>query len=132
VANENDKWDKAAELLGLKDKTFFGGVEHCVFTVAQLTEVLGLGVTGLNYKFNQSPTVETFFEFGKKAEATGATVSFGGYLESKDRPDAILSVDEIKITNLPDSARLIMDFSQAFHKADEFTTNKEMLRAWFD
>jgi len=128
----NDRWDKAAEILNLKGKTFFGGVENCDFTVAQLFELLELDMTSLDFKFNQSPTVETFLEVGKLAEAVGATVSFSGFLESKGRPDARVVVSSITITRFPDSAGLIMKFSQAFHRADEFTTNREMLRAWFD
>ena len=116
----------------MKDKTFFGGVESCDFTVAQLSELLSLGLTALDHKFNQSATVETFLEIGKLAEAVGATVAFSGFLESKSRLDARVAVDGIKITSFPDSASLIMEFSQAFHRADEFTTNTEMLRAWFD
>ena len=127
-----DNWDKATEILGIKGKTFFGGVENCDFTVAQLFELLSLGLTALDYKFNESPTVKTFLEIGMQAEAVGATVTFSGFLESKDCPGARAVVDCIKITNFPDSVNLIMEFSQVFHQADEFTTNAEVLRAWFD
>jgi len=132
LESTNDNWDKAVEILGLKGETFFGGVERCDFTVAQLSKLLSLGLTALDYKFNESPTVKTFLEVGMQAEAVGATVTYGGFLESKGRPGARAVVDSIKITNFPDSAILIMEFSQAFHKADEFTTNAEVLRAWFD
>jgi len=130
--NMNNKWNKAAEILNLKGKTFFGGVENCDFSVAQLFELLDLDMTSLDFKFNQSPTVETFLEAGKLAEAAGATVSFIGFLESNYRPDARVTVTGIEITDVPDSASLIMDFAQTFHKADEFTTSAEILRAWFD
>ena len=128
----NDEWSKAVDILNLKGKEFLGGIESCDFTVAQLSELLDLGLTKLDYKFNDAPTVKTFLEVGKLAEVVGATVSFIGFLESKGRPSARAVVEGIKITNFPDSARLAMEFSQAFHQADEFITNKEMLRAWFD
>ncbi|MCL1798190.1 MAG: hypothetical protein FWG23_00380 [Eggerthellaceae bacterium] len=132
MASTNENWNRAVELLGLKDKTFFGGVEHCGFTVAQLSELITLGLSKPEHRFNWSPTVETFLEAGKKAEAAGAAVSFIGFLESNGRPDARVTITGIEITNVPDSASLIMDFAQIFHKADEFTTSAEILRAWFD
>jgi len=132
LVSTNDNWDKAAEILGIKGEAFFGGVENCDFSVTQLSELLSLGLTALDNKFNESPTVKTFLEIGTKAEAAGAAVTFSGFLESKYRHDARAVVDSIKITNFPDSANLIMEFSQAFHQADEFTTNAEVLRAWFD
>ena len=128
----NEQWDTAAELLGLKDKTFFGGVEDCEFTVVQLTHLLEIGFVSLSYKFNQSPTVETFYDFGKRAESYGATVTYEGFLESKARDNAHLVIDGIKVTNFSDSAELILDFSQTFHDADEFTANTGLLRAWYD
>lgn len=132
LVSVSDNWDKAVDILGLKGKVFSGGIERCDFSVAQLSELVNLGLTKLDYSFNQSPMVEVFLEVGKQAEAFGATVTFIGFLESKGRPDAILTVEGIEITDFPDSASLIMEFSQAFHEADEFTTNAEMLRAWFD
>ena len=91
-----------------------------------------LSLTKLDHSFNQSPTVEVFLEVGKQAEVAGATVTFIGFLESNSRPDAGLAIEGIEITDFPDSATLIMSFSQAFHQADEFTANAEKLRAWFD
>ena len=132
MVSTNNNWNKAVEILGIKGEAFFGGVEKCDFTVAQLSELLSLGLTAPDDKFNESPTVKTFLEIGTQAEAAGATVTFSGFFESRFRPDARAVVDSIKITSFPDSANLIMEFSQAFHRADEFTTNAEVLRAWFD
>jgi hypothetical protein len=132
TGSSNGQWDNAVEILGLKGKTFFGGVENCDFTVAQLSILLDIGMTTLDFKFNYAPTVETFYEFGKRAEADGATVTYIGFLESNGRPDARVLIDGVKVTNFPDSMSLILDFAQSFHKADEFTANSEALRAWFD
>ena len=81
----NDKWDAATEMLGLKDKGFFGGVERCNFTLPQLTKLIKIGLVSPEHRFNNSPTVRAFFEFGKRAEGCGAKVVFEGFLESKAR-----------------------------------------------
>ena len=119
-------------MLGLKDKPFLGGVESCDITFEQLSTLLDLGVITPGYHYNDSPTVETYFEFGKRAKASGATVIYIGFLESKSRADATLIIEGVKVKNFPDSVSLIMDFSQTFHGADEFTANVELLRAWYD
>ena len=128
----SEQWDTVAEILGVKEKTFFGGVERCEFSLKQLFGFIETGFIMPEYKFNSSPTVETFFEFGKRAEAYGASVEYMGFLESKSRDNARLVVEGNEVTSFPDSASLIMDFSQTFHDADEFTTNAELLRAWYD
>ena len=125
-------WDSAAEMLGLKGKKFFGGTESCEFSLAILSRLLEIGFINPEQKFNYSPTVGTFYEFGKRASAFGAAVEYIGFLESKGRDTARLVIDGIKVTSIPDSARLIMDFSQTFNDADEFTANPELLRAWYD
>ena len=127
-----EQWDTVAFMLGLKEKDFFGGVEHCEFSLERLTGFLDIGFIELEYKCNNSPTVKTFYKFGKRAEAYGALVGYIGFLESMSRENARLVIDGIKVTAFPDSASLIMDFSQTFHEADEFTTNSELLRAWYD
>ena len=127
-----ERWDKVAELLGVKAKTFSGGVENCEFSVRQLSDTLDLGLVKPEQKYNYSPNVETFFEFGKRAETHGATVEYIGFLESKYRDDARLLVDGIRVTNFSGAVDLILDFAQTFHTADEFTANSEMLRAWYD
>lgn len=130
--NQNERWSKAAEILGLTGKKFFGGVENCDFTVAQLSALLDLSMTTPDFNANNKPTVGTFLEFGKRAETAGATVLFIGFLESDGRPDAGILVDGVEVTGFPDSASLILDFAQTFHKADEFTANSKLMRAWFD
>ena len=125
-------WEKVAEMLGINNNDFLGGIERCEFPLEKLTAALALGFITPDYKFNNSPTVKTFYEFGKRAEEYGATVEFIGYLESKYRNDARLIVDGVEITAFSDSASLILDFSQTFHDADEFTANSELLRAWYD
>ena len=44
----------------------------------------------------------------------------------------MLIIEGVKVTDFNDSASLILDFAQAFHSADEFTANSELLRAWYD
>lgn len=87
---------------------------------------------GKRHKFNYSPSVEIFYEFGKRAEAYGASVEYIGFLEHNSRDNGRLVIDGIKVTAFPDSANLIMDFSQTFHDADEFTAKSNLLRAWYD
>jgi len=128
----NEQWDMAAKMLGVKNKDFLGGVENCRFSVGQLSAILDLGIIKPAYKCNNSPTAETFYEFGKKAEESGASVEYIGFLESETRNDARLVIEGIEITKFPDLASLILDFSQTFHDADEFTSNSELLRAWYD
>ena len=127
-----EHWGKIAAILGIKDNEFMGGVEYCEFSVEQLTAILDLGFISLEYKFNDTPTVEIFYEFGKRAEAHGAVVNFMGFLESEYRKNARLIIEGVKVENFADNANLILDFSQRFHKADEFTANAELLRAWYD
>ena len=131
-AKTPEQWETVAEILGLKDKAFIGGIESCEFSLEKLSYFLEIGFIRPKYKCNFSPTVETFYEFGKRAEAYGASVEYIGLLESKARDDARLLIDGIKVTRFPDSVKLIMDFSQTFHEADEFTTEPELLRAWYD
>ena len=128
----HEQWDAVAKMLGLKDKEFLGGVEHCVFSVGQLSAFLDLDVIKPEYKCNNSPTVETFYEFGKRAEESGASVQYIGFLESKSRDDARLVIDGVEVAEFSDSASLILDFSQTFHDADEFTASAELLRVWYD
>ena len=128
----NEQRSLVAEMLGLKGKSFFGGAEYCEFSVFQLNTFLEIGFISLEYMFNDSPTVETFFKFGKRAEAYGATVVYEGFLGSKFRNNARLVIEGVRVTNFPASASLILDFSQTFHTADEFTANHELLRAWYD
>ena len=128
----NEQWDFVAEILDIKGKSFFGGVERCEFSLFQLKHILDIGFISPEYTFNDSPKVATLFEFGKRAEAHGATVVYEGFLESKYRCGAQLVVVGVKVTNFPDSVRLILDFSQTFHAADEFTANPKLLRAWYD
>ena len=130
--NMQDQWNIVANMLGLKQKTFFGGVESCKFSVEELSSVLDMGFTKPEQKQNQAPTVETFFNFGKQAVASGAVVEYIGFLESKSRDDARLIIDGIKVTNFPESIDLILEFSQTFHGADEFTAKRDLLRAWYD
>jgi len=127
-----EKWSTVAGILGLRKKEFFGGVEDCEVSVQNLSTIVDMGFTKPEQKFNYSPTINTFLEFGKKAEAIGATVEFIGFLESEYRTDARLLIEGIKITNFPKSVDLIMNFAQTFHSADEFTSNHEILRAWYD
>jgi hypothetical protein len=126
------QWDTAAQILGLTNKQFFGGVEDCNFTAEQLSAILDIGIIKLEHSFNYSPTVGTFYEFGKRAQSYGATVKYIGFFESKSRENARLLLDGIEVTNFPDSTSLIMDFAQTFHNADEFTTEPKLLRAWYD
>ena len=128
----NEQWNLVAEMLGLKGHSFFGGIERCDFSVFQLNTILEMGFISPGYRFNNSPTVKTFFEFGKRAEAYGATVVYEGFLESKNRKGALLLIEGVRVTNFSDSVSLILDFSQTFHTADEFTANHELLRAWYD
>jgi hypothetical protein len=132
VENQNERWSKAAEILGLTCKKFFGGVEICDFTVEQLSALLDLGMITLDFKSNSKPPAGIFFEFGKRAEAVGATVEYIGFLESNGRPDARVLVDGVEIRDFPDSVSLVLDFAQTFHESDEFTANPELMRAWFD
>ena len=128
----NEQWNVVADMLGLKGNSFFGGVEDCEFSVFQLNTILEMGFISPGYRFNNSPTVKTFFEFGKRAEAYGATVVYEGFLESRYRANAQLVITGVRVTNFPDSVSLVLDFSQTFHTADEFTANRGLLRAWYD
>ena len=127
-----EQWKTVADMLGIRTKEFAGGVESCGFSLDVLSRVLELGFIKPEYKFNDSPTVKTFLEFGQRAETFGATVEYIGFLESKYRKDACLVVTGVKVTSFPDSVGLVLDFSQTFHDADEFTTNASLLRAWYD
>ena len=128
----NEQWNLVAEMLGLKGHSFFGGIERCDFSVFQLNTILEMGFISPGYRFNNSPTVKTFFEFGKRAEAYRGTVVYEGFLESRYRANAQLVVTGVRVTNFPDSVSLVLDFSQTFHTADEFTANRGLLRAWYD
>jgi len=129
---QEKRWKQAAKLLGIDYYSTSLGVDRCRFPLELLPEVIELGFTSFDYKFNYAPTVSTFYEFGKRAVEQGATVHLEGFLESKYRKDARFVVEGIRVTDIPDSARLIMDFAQTFHDADEFTANPELLRAWYD
>ena len=128
----DELWENVTDMLGLTDKTFFGGIERCDVTVDQLSYLLEIGFTWPNYRSNESVTIETFFKFGKLAEKHGAKVVFLGFLESKYRKDSRIVIEGIEVTAFPDSASLIMKFAQSFHDADEFTASSEQLRAWYD
>jgi len=128
----SENWKRVAEILGIKGYEFLGGIERCDFSLEKLTAVLDLGFISSEYKFNNSPTVETFYEFGKRAEAEGAIVEFIGFIESKYRENATLIIEGLMVTDFADKANLILDFSQTFHSADEFTAKAELLRAWYD
>ena len=128
----DELWEKAANMLGLTDKTFFGGIERCDVTVDQLFYLLEIGFTWPEYRFNESATIEAFFKFGKLAEKHGAKVVYLGFLESKYRNDPRIVIEGIEVTGFPDSSSLIMEFAQSFHGADEFTASPEQLRAWYD
>ena len=130
--NCESKWRQVATLLGIDKAEFLGGVERCDFTIEKLPQIIKLGFTTLDYKCNRAPAVEVFYEFGKRAARHGATVHFEGFLESQYRKDPRLVIEGVRVTNFPDSAKLVMDFAQAFHGADEFTSNAELLRAWYD
>ena len=127
-----EKWNTVADILGLRKNEFVGGVEHCEISVQNLSAILDMDFIKPEQRMNNSPTISTFLEFGKKAMIEGATVEYIGFLESVYRKDARLVIEGIKITNFPKSADLIMNFAQAFHGADEFTSNHEILRAWYD
>jgi len=127
-----ENWNTVADILGLGKKEFFGGVENCEVSVQNLSTILDMGFIKPEQKMNNSPTVNTFLEFGIKAMAEGSTVKYIGFLESISRKDARLLVDGIIVTNFPKSVDLIMSFAQTFHGADEFTSNHEILRAWYD
>ncbi len=128
----NEQWDIAAEMLGVKDSDFFSGVVNCEFSFEQLSGLINLGIIRLEHKFNNSPAVEIFYEFGKRAAVCGAMVVYIGFLESKLRDNARLVIEGVKVTKFFDSSCLILDFAQTFHGADEFTANAELLRAWYD
>jgi len=132
VTRTPEEWNKAAEILGIKQNDFSGGIERCEFTVAQLTAVLDLGFISLTHKYNDAPNVETYYNFGKRAEAQGATMLYEGYLESQYRDGSRLIIEGVKVTDFYDKVDLILEFSQNFHDADEFTANAELLRAWYD
>jgi hypothetical protein len=127
-----ENWDIAASLLGVKDHHTPGGVEDCEFSVQQLSELLELGVISLEHRFNNSPTVETFYKFGKMAAAVGATVAYIGILEPKCRVDYRAAIEGVRVTNFPESINLVLDFAQTFHTADEFNVKLQQLRAWYD
>ena len=127
-----EQWRKAADILGIRNSDFLGGIERCEFSVAQLTAILDLGFISLEHKYNYAPNVETFYNFGKRAEGYGATMAYEGFLENKYRDGSRLIIEGVRVTNFPDSASFVMDFSQTFHKADEFTSSAELLRAWYD
>ena len=129
----NDElWEKVARMLGVADKEFFGGPERCDVTLEQLSYLIEIGYTWPECKFNYSPTVETFIKVGKRAEELGAKVVFLGLLYSKYRENPLISIEGIKVIDFPDSARLVMEFAEAFHDADEFIAKPGLLRAWYD
>jgi hypothetical protein len=130
--DRDSQWDIVAKMLGLTDKAFSGGIERCDISMEQLTILLDMGFTWFEYKFNNSPTIENFFKFGKLAESCGANITFIGFLESKYRENARIVIEGIKVTNFPDTMTLILNFAQSFHDADEFTANSGLLRAWYD
>ena len=130
--NTLEQWNMAAEMLGIKDKDFLGGIERCGFSLETLSALLEIGFILFEYKCNNTPTIKVFYEFGKRAEEHGATVEYMGFLESKYRDGASLIIEGVQVVNSLDSAALILDFSQTFHKADDFTANAELLRAWYD
>jgi hypothetical protein len=130
--NREKEWKEVAALIGIERAEFLGGVENCDFSIEQLSAVIELGFISLEHKYNYAPSVEVFYEFGKRAIEHSATVLFEGFLESQYRKNSRLIIEGIRITNIPDSSKLVMDFAQTFHGADEFTSNHELLRAWYD
>ena len=124
-------WKKVTKLSGAGNRVSLG-VERCLVSIDKLPNIMELGFSSLDHKFNDSPTVAVFYEFGKRAAKYGATVHFEAFLESQYREDSRLVIEGIRVTNFPESAKLIMDFAQTFHSADEFTAKPELLRAWFD
>ena len=127
-----EKWKAVAHMLGLRGKIFLGGVENCEFSLEKLSSILDFGFIERGFKYNYSPTVETYYEFGKRAVLSGASVEYFGILENEYRDDAMLIIEGVKVTDFINSASLILDFAQTFHSADEFTANSELLRAWYD
>ena len=125
------KWKQVAKLVCAENQDFYD-VERCLFSIDKLPGIMDLGFSSLEHRFNQSPTVEVFFEFGKRAAEIGASVHFEAFLESRYRKDSRLVIEGVRVTNFPESAKLIMDFAQTFHSADEFTASPELLRAWYD
>jgi len=127
-----EQWHTVADMLGVRTKAFYGGVENCGFSMDILSRILDLGFAKPEVKFNYSPTIKAFLDFGQRAEVCGATVEYIGFLESKYRKDACLVVTGVKVTSFPNSASLVLDFSKTFRDADEFTVSPELLRAWYD
>ena len=127
-----EAWHAAVKILCLENKNFFGGIERCEFSLDKLLCILKLGLIKPEHRYNYSPSVEVFYEFGKRAVKYNVSVEYIGFFESEYRKDARLVIEGIKVTNVPDSSEFIMDFAQTFHKADEFTANRNLLRAWYD
>jgi len=125
------KWKQVAQLVCAENEDFYD-VERCLVSVDKLPAIIELGFSSLEHRFNQSPTVAVFYEFGKRAAEIGATVYLEAFLESRYRKDSRLVIEGVRVTNFPESAKLIMDFAQTFHRADEFTAKPKLLRAWYD
>lgn len=76
---------------------------------------------------NYAPTLGELLEYGK----THKGVTFGGYAIEVARDDYRVSIDTID-QDFNEDANASIDFSNAFHAADEFTVAKESGHAWWD
>ncbi len=104
----------------------------------QLEKLLKEGFAYPQEKQNFSPTIEQFYELGKKCVAKSYNPVFIGYAISPEREDYRTSIEGIEVrleTELIQSRidfNLRDEFEKFAQSADEIDINFSVLYAWWD
>lgn len=116
-----------------------GGYEHFEdLSLEQLAQLLEKNFAHPEEAHNYSPTIQEFYDFGKKSQALGFNPVFTGYVISPDRKDYRTSISGIDIKvdveeiELEIDASLMWEFENFARKADDKIINYWRLYAWWD
>ncbi len=107
-------------------------------TLNKLAQLLEEGFANPQETQNNSPTIQEFYEFGKKFQNLGYEQFFIGYVVSPDREDYRTSIDAIQLSLESETidSRIYADFVSAFKRfaqtADETDISLKLLYAWWD
>ena len=107
-------------------------------TLDKLAQLLEGGFANPQQIQNISPTIQEFYEFGKKFQNLGYEAFFIGYVVSPDREDYRTSIKGIQLSLEAETidSRIYADFLSAFKRfaqtASEKDISSRLLYAWWD
>lgn len=95
-----------------------------------LQQILQEGYTTPSAKFNATPSVSSFIEFGQRCQRNGVTATFDGIaFADKQAPDLV--IDAITVIGVKD-LDFAGEFVQFVRGCDELEINSQQLYAWWD